>query len=119
MEIMEPEKENWRFYIFTRMKLGEFHENPPGVGIGELVRHATADDPHISIQEISELCYLSHGTVHRIIHEEHSMKKVCAKWVPHFLTGAQSSMERVRCAKQMPATFEPQGPKRLTCFHRG
>ena len=41
------------------------------------------------------------------------MKKVCAKWVPHCLAGAHK-MERVRCATQMLAVFEPQGPKRLT-----
>ena len=41
------------------------------------------------------------------------MKKVCAKWEPHFLTGAHT-MERVRWAKQMLDMFEPQGPKQLT-----
>ena len=30
---MEPEKENFRCYIFTRMKLADCHENPPGIGI--------------------------------------------------------------------------------------
>ena len=51
------------------------------------------------------LYYLLHGIIHRIIHEELGMKKVC--------TGAHR-METVRCAKQMIAMFEPQGPKRLT-----
>ena len=41
--------------------------------------------------------------IHRIIHEELGMTRVCAKWVPHFLAGAQKV--RVRCAKQMLATF--------------
>ena len=56
----------------------------------ELVRHAIADDPYYSIIEITEICYLSHGTIHRIIHEELDKKKVCAKRVPHFLTGAHT-----------------------------
>ena len=30
----------------------------------ELVRHAIADDPHILIHEIAEICYFSHGTIH-------------------------------------------------------
>ena len=31
----------------------------------ELVGRAIADDPHTSIQEITEICYLSRGTIHR------------------------------------------------------
>ena len=45
----------------------------------ELIRHAIADDPYISIQEITEICYRSYGTIHRILHEEFGMTKVCAK----------------------------------------
>ena len=48
-------------------------------------------DPHISIREISEIGYPSHGTIHRIIHEELGTKKVCAELVPHFLTGAHKN----------------------------
>ena len=59
----------------------------------ELVRHAIADDPHISIQERTEICYLSHGTIHWIIHEQPGMKKVCAMRVSHFLTGAEKNGE--------------------------
>ena len=61
--------------------------------------------------------YLSHGTIYRIIHEELGMKKVGARWVAHFLTGAHKW--RVKCSKQMLAMFEPQGPKRLTDVVRG
>ena len=52
-----------------------------------------ADDPHISSKEKTEICYLSHSTIHRIIHEELSMKTVYGKWVPHFLTGAHKKRE--------------------------
>ena len=31
-------------------------------------------------------------TIHRIIHVEVGLKKVCAKWVPHFLTGAHTHL---------------------------
>ena len=113
-DIMEPEFLLLRFYIFTRMKLwGQSHQNPSKIGIcvwnifrsyGWIRRFQSgkkdlrdvprywapklADDPHVSIHEIPEICYLSHGTIHRIIHEELGMKKMCAKWVPHFLAGA-------------------------------
>ena len=69
-------------------------------GAIERVRHAIADDQHISIQEITEICYLSRDAIYRIIHEEFGMKKVCAKWVASFLTCAQH-VERVRCATHM------------------
>ena len=62
----------------------------------ELVTHAIADDPHISIQDTTEICYLSHGAILWIFHEELGMKKVCAKWVPYLLTGAQK-MESDMC----------------------
>ena len=42
------------------------------------MRHVTVDDPHVSSHEITEICYLSHGTIHRIVHEELGMKNVCA-----------------------------------------
>ena len=54
----------------------------------ELVRNAIADDPLISIQDITQICYRS-VTIYRIFHQELGMKKVCAKWVSHFLAGAQ------------------------------
>ena len=102
MEIMEPEEENLRFYIFYRHETRrQSRENTPGIGIcvygtsscsydtvcrwirrfqsGKkdirdepqsgapktvmnenaiaLVRHAKADDSHISIKEITEICY--------------------------------------------------------------
>ena len=78
----------------------------------ELVRHAVAGDPHISNQEITEICYLSRDTIHRIIHEELGMKR-CVQ--SGYSTSCQGHNKwRVRCAKQMLAMFEPQGPKRLT-----
>ena len=120
---MEPERENFGCYIFTRMKLADCHENPPGIGICvwniflfiwhccrwvrrfqsgkkdlrneprsrapntavnentiELVTRAIADDPHnMWIQEIPATYYLLHGTIHRIIHDELSMKKLSVK----------------------------------------
>jgi len=77
------------------------------------VRNAIEDDQHITIQEISDSYCISVGTVYIIIHDELTTKKVCAKWVPHLLTEAQTK-ERMRCSAQLLAMFEPHGPKRLT-----
>ena len=42
----------------------------------ELVQHAKANDQHTSIQEITEICYLSCGTIYRIMDQEPCQKGV-------------------------------------------
>ena len=103
-------------HTYTHETPRQSPENPPGIGIcvwniflfiwhclpvdptfykgqERPQRGAIADDLHISIQEITEICFLSHGIIHRIIHDVLAMKKVCAKWVPHFLTGGTQNWE--------------------------
>ena len=46
----------------------------------KLVRHAILDGPHISVQFYLSV---SHDTFQRRFHEEHGIKKMCTKWVPH------------------------------------
>ncbi|GFS05309.1 transposase [Elysia marginata] len=41
------------------------------------------------------------------------MKKVCVRWIPHWLTVDQKR-ERVRRATELLNIFEPHGPKRLS-----
>ncbi|GFR67272.1 transposase [Elysia marginata] len=71
------------------------------------------EDPHISVRELSDTNGLSYGTVHTNITEYLRMKKVCARWIPHFLTVDQKR-ERVRCATELLNMFEPHGPKRFS-----
>ncbi|GFS04666.1 histone-lysine N-methyltransferase SETMAR [Elysia marginata] len=42
------------------------------------------EDPHISVRDTNGLSY---GTVHTIITEHLRMKKICARWIPHFVNG--------------------------------
>ena len=45
------------------------------------------NDPHISIESIQEAISISTGSIETILHNEISVKKVCAKWVTHVITG--------------------------------
>jgi transposase len=53
-----------------------------------IVEDLISNDPHISIESIQEVIPISTGSTETILHNELSVKKVCAKWVPHVLTNA-------------------------------
>lgn len=50
-----------------------------------IVEDLISNDPHISIENIQEVIPISTGSIETILHNELSVKKVCAKWIPHFL----------------------------------
>ena len=66
----------------------------------ESVRQQIDQDPHSSIQEISSNLGLSYGTVQTILLEDLTLKKVCARWVPHILPEDQKR-QRVLCARKL------------------
>lgn len=78
-----------------------------------LISQALSDDPHVTIRDLADMFGLSVGTVHKIVHEDLHMKKVCSKFVPHLLSPEQKA-QRVAFARELLRMFEPQGPKRLT-----
>jgi hypothetical protein len=47
------------------------------------------NDRRITIREIHERSDCSIGTVHRIIHDELNMRRLCARWIPKMLTDEQ------------------------------
>ena len=69
-------------------------------------------DPHSSIREISSSLGLSYGTVQTILLEDLTLKKVCARWVPHIFNEDQKR-QRVFCAQKFIQLLEPNGHKRL------
>ena len=73
------------------------------------------EDQHSNTLELREISSLSCETVHKIIHEELRMKKVCARWIPHLLTDEQKQ-QRLECAIQL---FDPNGTKRLIMLSQG
>ena len=75
----------------SEMSHGLEHQKVPGTRTSSswwgMLWHMT----HISqFQKITKIWCSPHGTVHRVSHEELSMRKVCAKWEPHLLTEAVS-----------------------------
>lgn len=68
--------------------------------IVNIVEQAVVEDPHISIEDIAELCGTSTGTVHTILHEHLRMRKISSRWVPHLLSSAQKE-ERVDLAQSL------------------
>jgi histone-lysine N-methyltransferase SETMAR len=47
------------------------------------------DDQRMKVREIAETTGISKERVGYILHEELDMKKLCARWVPRFLTADQ------------------------------
>jgi hypothetical protein len=47
------------------------------------------DDRRMKVHEISETIGISKKHVGYILHEKFDMKKLCARWVPRFLTADQ------------------------------
>ena len=58
------------------------------------------NDPHISIESIQEVISISTGSIETILHNEISVKKVCAKWVPHVITD-ENKRKRVEISRQL------------------
>lgn len=71
----------------------------------DLVRRIIDEDPHSSYEDIEEETELSHGTVHKIIHEYLQMQKISSRWVPHELTPEQKSL-RVQICKENLKKFQ-------------
>jgi histone-lysine N-methyltransferase SETMAR len=73
------------------------------------------EDPHSTLDEIAEEAGISHGSVHAILRNHLRMTKLCARWIPHYLTTQQKD-ERVECALDLLAKMHrwgANGMKRL------
>jgi hypothetical protein len=53
------------------------------------VHNIVLDDRQVKVHEIAETIGISKERVGYILHEELDMKKLCARWVPRFLTADQ------------------------------
>ena len=139
---MDVSREHQRFYIFTRLQLGDelkqIHEDLHTVYKELAVPYNTcsrwvrefkdgrkliADKPRSGapkfkvnetlVREISSDLDVSIGTIHKVLHEELGLRKISARWVPHVLTPEQKK-NRVSCARQLLDMFGPNGPKRIS-----
>ena len=78
----------------------------------ESVRQQIDQDPHSSIRGISSNLDLSYGTVQTIFLGDLTLKKVCARWVPHILT-EDRKRQRVLWTRKLIQLLEPNEHKRL------
>ena len=67
----------------------------------ELVRNLIKKEPHITYEELEEELDIGSQAIHTILHEILRLRKVCARWVPHFLTESEKKA-RVEMEKQTP-----------------
>ena len=67
----------------------------------ELVRQVISNDSHSTYDEIISDVSLSHGTIERIIHGYHKMKKVTSRWVSHQPTDEQKRRRVKLCHKNL------------------
>jgi histone-lysine N-methyltransferase SETMAR len=71
----------------------------------DAVKKLVEEDPHITYEKIEETLGIASGSVQTILHEHLKLRKVCARWVPHYLTEEEKQARVVFC-KDMKKTFE-------------
>lgn len=76
----------------------------------EIIRDIIKEFPQSSVEEISESCGISVGSVHRILVQDLHMKSVLSKWVPHALNVIQKQA-RVQRARDILKFFNRRGVK--------
>ena len=64
--------------------------------------------PHRLICDVAESVGISHGSAHEIIIRQLKMRRIAARWVPHFLTRDQMQ-ERVPLAEEHINRHEKEG----------
>ena len=76
------------------------------------VREFLRDDPCCSIEEISRCTEVSMGSIYRILKEHLGVRKVCARWVPYYLSEAQK-VRRVQCCQKIISQYGKYDKRRL------
>ncbi|UYV63910.1 hypothetical protein LAZ67_2005981 [Cordylochernes scorpioides] len=71
------------------------------------VENLILEDRKISIFTIADNLNISYGTVHTIIKEQLQFRKICCKWIPHFLNLDQK-LNRIRVSKALLKRYEEE-----------
>ncbi|UYV78755.1 hypothetical protein LAZ67_16002664 [Cordylochernes scorpioides] len=66
------------------------------------------DQKNISIFTIADNLNISYGTVHTIIKEQLQFRKICCRWIPHFLNLDQK-LNRIRVSKALLKRYDEEG----------
>lgn len=62
------------------------------------IRNLLNLDRRITVRELSDKLDLSVGLLHRIIHDDLNMRRLCARWIPKMLTMEQKARRVSSCA---------------------
>ena len=80
----------------------EFREGcPKSIVVPETidtVRQLILQDRHVTYHEIETILGISGTSIHAILHEHLTVKKICSRWIPYNLSIAQKN-ESIRAAK--------------------
>ncbi|UYV67655.1 hypothetical protein LAZ67_5001500 [Cordylochernes scorpioides] len=72
------------------------------------VENLILEDRKISIFTIADNLNISYGTVHTIFNEQLQFRKICCRWIPHFLNLDQK-LNRIRVSKALLKQYEEEG----------
>ena len=76
------------------------------------VKTLIEEDERYTVQEIEELSDIHSSSVLKIFRERLGLRKICARWVPHLLTG-ELKQSRVRLASQLISKYDKCDPRQL------
>ena len=76
------------------------------------VKTLIEEDARYTMQEIEEFSGIHLSSVLKILRERLGLRKICARWVPHFLTDEQKQ-SRVRLALQVIEKYDKCDPRPL------
>ena len=69
------------------------------------VKIVVEQDARLSVKDIASCTGISEGSVQTILKKHLDLRKVCARWVPHFLTEEQRT-QRLKCARELLKTYK-------------
>ena len=69
------------------------------------VKIVVEQDARLSGKDIASCTGISEGSVQTILKKRLDLRKICASWVPHFLTEEQKT-QRLKCARELLKTYK-------------
>ncbi|UYV64366.1 hypothetical protein LAZ67_3000416 [Cordylochernes scorpioides] len=78
----------------------------------EKVREFVANNRSASLRMMAEVLHINKETIRTILHEDLGKTKVCAKFVPHALTGEQKSLRIAHC-RDIISAYENDSKRHL------
>lgn len=78
----------------------------------DAVRELILQDRHVTYREIETTLGISGTSIHLILHEHLTVKKICSRWIPHNLSIAQKKA-RVDWSKEMLEKYDRSASKHV------